>query len=238
MALKFHCPNCKGEIVSKYLNIGDTIKCLNCGTEVIIPENVQGTNEESTLLKPVPIGHKETPKSKPNSRSKSNNSNNLKIFTSPAGAGIAIICFFLPWVKFSCGGPPKYASGAELGGVFWLVFFAALAIVGAFFILRSQKQTVKSRPVIIISSIVAMAVILFKYIEFANGGKSGIRPGDIGLSIQFGGIGTIIGFVVALIGVSFLNLERDTVLVQYCEDCGSKLQQGDEFCGSCGSKIS
>ncbi|MCH8289130.1 MAG: hypothetical protein IID12_08505 [Candidatus Marinimicrobia bacterium] len=129
-------------------------------------------------------------------------------FISPAGAIIAAICFFLPWIKFSCAGQTKYASGADLGGIYWVVFISALAIIGAFFFFRSQRQVGKSKVITILSSIVALGVMVFKYVNFTNGMETEfgtIKPEDIGLEIQFGGIGTLLGFVVALIGSQFLK---------------------------------
>ena len=50
MALKFKCPDCSEEIVTKYCKIGEVIKCNKCGAEFAIPENVQQTDKESTLI--------------------------------------------------------------------------------------------------------------------------------------------------------------------------------------------
>jgi hypothetical protein len=130
------------------------------------------------------------------------------IFTSPAGAAIAAICFFLPWAKFSCGGMHDTASGADLGGILWIVFIAAIASLGAFFYFRSQNQTEKAKPIILWSSLGALAILVIRYIMFMSGEKTEygtIRPKDIGFSIQFGAIGTLIGFVVALFGTRFLS---------------------------------
>jgi Co/Zn/Cd efflux system component len=127
------------------------------------------------------------------------------------GAILAAICFFLPWVKFSCSGIEKTASGSELGGILWLVLLAALVVVGAFFFFRNQGQIQKSKPIILVSSIVALAVMIVRYIIFMSGEKTQfgtIRPQDIGLSFQFGAIGTLIGFIVALFGTTFLKSDE------------------------------
>jgi len=137
--------------------------------------------------------------------------NDKKRFISLAGAGIVLICFFLPWVKFSCAGITQYSSGSDLGGVFWLVFISALVIVGSFLFFRGKGQTGKSKLIIIVSSLVALGVLLFKYIGFASGTKTElgtISPKDIGLTIQFGGIGTVIGFIIALFGSKYLDEKK------------------------------
>ena len=131
-----------------------------------------------------------------------------KIFLTPSGAIISIICFFLPWVRFSCMGEVKNASGADLGDSFWIVFVAALAILLIYFIFYSKKELPKAKPFIIISSLIALGVMLFQYIKFSAGENTEfgrISPQDIGLSIQFGAIGTIIGFILSSIGSFFLD---------------------------------
>ncbi len=143
-----------------------------------------------------------------NEESKMEEKKDKKIFLSPAGAIIALICFFLPWVRFSCMGKTKYASGADLGGMFWVVFAAAIFIVLIFFVFQTRKELAKSKPFILIASLAALVIILIQYIRFSSGELTEfgrIRPQDIGLTIQFGGIGTVIGFILSFIGSFFLN---------------------------------
>jgi len=133
----------------------------------------------------------------------SENKEDKKVFLTPAGAIIVLICFFLPWVKVSCAGKVIYVSGAEIGGIFWLVFVTALAIILAFFYFRSQKQLEKSRPVAIFSSMAALLAIFIKYLSSTCGQKSiFVRAGSkaIDCTIQLGAIGTVIGFIMAMIG--------------------------------------
>jgi uncharacterized membrane protein (DUF485 family) len=133
---------------------------------------------------------------------------NKKLFLTPAGALIVLICFFLPWVKVSCAGRVKNVSGAEIGGIFWLVLVSALAIIVAFFYFRSQKQLEKSRPVAILSSIVALAVIFIKYTSLAWEQKSVVAKAGskvIDCTIQLGAVGTVIGFILAITGLFFLK---------------------------------
>ena len=133
-------------------------------------------------------------------------------FLTPTGAAFAVICFFLPWVEVSCDRRTRISiSGADMArndGIFWLVLGAALVILASFFYFRSQKQLIQARPIVIFSSLVGLGVLLFKFFDFSKGtqilGRT-IRPEDLGLSIQFGGVGTLLGFVLALIGCAFLE---------------------------------
>jgi len=138
-------------------------------------------------------------------------------FISPAGAAIAVLCFFLPWVEVSCnsfGGRELHSvSGADMGGILWIAFVAAIAIIVAVLVYRAQNQLQKAQPIVILCAITAFVVMLIQYIRFSNE-TSGqqtpfgrVRPEDLGISfsIQIGGIGTLLGFAVALIGSAFLK---------------------------------
>lgn len=136
------------------------------------------------------------------------NKEDKKVFLTPVGAIIALICFFLPWVKVSCAKTLKSVSGAEVGGIFWLIFVAGLSIIVAFFYFRNKKQHEKSRPVAVFGSLVALAVIFIKYVSLAWGQKNLlVKAGTkvIDCTIQVGAIGTIIGFVLAIIGSGFVK---------------------------------
>ena len=138
----------------------------------------------------------------------SQNKEDKKVLLTPAGAIIALICFFLPWVKVSCARTTKSFSGPEIGGFFWLVLVSALAIIVAFFYFRSQKQLEKSKPVAILGSLFALAVMFIKYVSLALEQKSVVAKAGskvIDCTIQIGAIGTIIGFILAIIGSSFLK---------------------------------
>ena len=165
---------------------------------------------------------------------------NKSVFLSPAGALIALICFFLPWVKISCSGIEQTASGSQIGGELWIVFAAAVVILGAFYLFRNLKQLDKARPVVILSSLSGLAVLLFKFLKFATPQETEfgtITLKDIGSSIQFGAVGTVIGLIMALIGSSFLKTQDVLkTTAHFCADCGTKLQLGDEYCPNCGAK--
>lgn len=49
MALKFNCTNCNEEIIVKFLKAGETVKCRNCDSYVIIPAHAIQTEEQATI---------------------------------------------------------------------------------------------------------------------------------------------------------------------------------------------
>jgi hypothetical protein len=127
------------------------------------------------------------------------------VFTSPAGAIIAIICFFLPWVKISCGPFSSNASGLDIGGILWLSFICAIGILVIFYIFFRQNRIEDAKPGALIFSIGGLIVIIGSY--FVETGKTGISPSieDLSDFLAVGAYGTIIGFIIAFIGSFFLK---------------------------------
>jgi uncharacterized RDD family membrane protein YckC len=50
MSLKFNCPHCGAEIVSKYLRIGEQCLCRQCQKRFAVPEEAVAVEGESTLI--------------------------------------------------------------------------------------------------------------------------------------------------------------------------------------------
>jgi hypothetical protein len=208
MAMKFRCKSCDENIIVQFLNVGDSAECKNCGMVNQVPESSEIVDDKQ----PGAI-HSQVKQSAPEKElsargGESVNPDDKKRFITPSGAGIALICFFLPWAKFSCMGEVKYQSGADLGGIFWAVFVAALAILAAYFVFSNNKQLKKAKPIVIASSLIALGILLYQYIRYSLGVETDlgkIKLEDIGFSLQFGGIGTVIGYLLALFGTSFLN---------------------------------
>ncbi len=131
-----------------------------------------------------------------------------RIFLTPAGAMIALICFFLPWVKVSCGRTTRSLSGPDIGGIFWLVLIATLVMMAAFFFFRKKNQPEKSRYVAIVGSVIALAAIYIKYISVAYGQNSLlVKAGTkvVRFNVQIGAIGAILGFILILIGEVYIK---------------------------------
>jgi uncharacterized membrane protein len=134
---------------------------------------------------------------------------------TPTGAGIAAVCFFLPWVQFSCGGYSRRVSGADIAGgdsSLWIVFGAAVVIIGAYLVFKAQRRVAASRPITILSSLAGAALLIFKGIEFSQPQQTmfgRISPQDLGLSIQPGALGTLAGFGLAFLGALLTRAAPD-----------------------------
>jgi membrane protease YdiL (CAAX protease family)/DNA-directed RNA polymerase subunit RPC12/RpoP len=51
MALKYNCPKCGHEIISRYLKPGDSLPCPACRGHIFVPENAVQTDEEGNILR-------------------------------------------------------------------------------------------------------------------------------------------------------------------------------------------
>ncbi|MCX6827899.1 MAG: hypothetical protein NT002_01255 [candidate division Zixibacteria bacterium] len=133
----------------------------------------------------------------------------FSIFLTPAGAGIAIICFFLPWVKVSCGTVTVEASGARIGGIFWAVLAAAIIIMLSFFFFWKRKELIKARLVTLIGAVFSVAVMLYKFIDAFGGSPSNINVSDIGGVLRIGAFGSFAGFLLSVLGTAFMIDEKE-----------------------------
>jgi hypothetical protein len=128
----------------------------------------------------------------------------IRIFLTPAGAGIAIICFFLPWVKVSCGTITVQASGARIGGIFWLVLIAAILILISFFVFWGRKELFRIKLVIPVAAAMAMIIMLYKFISTFGSGEVDIKSSDLFSVIRPGALGEFVGFIMAMLGSIFI----------------------------------
>jgi Ca2+/Na+ antiporter len=138
----------------------------------------------------------------------SENKEDKRIFLTPAGAMIALICFFLPWVKISCGRTTKSFSGPDIGGIFWLVLIAALVMVLAFFYFRRKNQPQKSKYVAILGTIMALLAVIVRYVSLVYGQNSiWVKAGTkaVRFKVQMGAIGTLFGLVLVMIGAVLMK---------------------------------
>ena len=182
--------------------------CKHCGTQAlgvspVAPRQaVAAASERASAASGQPLGARQASGSATDARE------DKRAFFTPSGAILALICFFLPWVRLSCVGVERNYSGADEGGILWLVFAAALVILAAFYYFRSMDRLYQAKPFVIIGAAIALLVILIKYISFTQGIDTGygkINYSDLGLTLQFGGMATIIGYILALAGVAFFG---------------------------------
>lgn len=142
---------------------------------------------------------------------------NKKKFISPSGALLAVVCFFMPWIKISCMDKTQYFSGAELARdhgqhIFWLLLACAIVMLLVFAVGFYKRRLDLAKPIVLVCAVSGLVILLFKYLDSGKGIKTDmgvIRPEDLGLSVSFGMVGTAIGFVVALVGTFFLKREMD-----------------------------
>jgi hypothetical protein len=134
---------------------------------------------------------------------------NRLIFLTPAGAAIAFISFFLPWIQISCLGRSSY-SGMDFGGIYWIVLLMSVAILGAFFLFRKLKRLPLLKPVTIAATIIAWGVIIYGCVAIAGGKRIlffRLGPDSVHLKIHMGGYGTLFGYLLAILGVTWRHLK-------------------------------
>ena len=132
-------------------------------------------------------------------------------FISPSAAVLALIFFFLPWVEFDEGFMRRVLNGVELAEhnrLLYLVPLAALVCLGSSFITKALRNRQKSKSLIISSSLVAMAALIYQYVELIRntGGRSSRHVIVVEqLSLQYGSYATFLAFLGALIGAFSLT---------------------------------
>lgn len=107
-------------------------------------------------------------------------------FITPAGAGIAIVCFFLPWVRISCVRAYTFTGLeiAQLKAIYWLVLGGEVAVV-ALWLLR--------RP--LLAAAAALVPLMVIVAPVVRGERT-----RIDLELQIGAYGTVLGLIAAALG--------------------------------------
>ena len=171
-----------------------------------------------------------------------NNDEDSKKLLTPTGAIIAVIFFFLPWLKTSCG----TVSGADIAKadeLIWLVFISALLIVIIYFGYNNIKRLSKAVPFVLLLSAIGLGIIFIKGADLAKQ-----LPRRSGLTVGIGLIGTIIGFILAIIGVAFFKDSSPTKIILTesevsnskslkCPSCGNEVLRTSKYCDNCGIAI-
>lgn len=167
---------------------------------------------------------------------KNNSEHEGKSFVSLIGGAIALISFFTPWV--GCEG--RTWSGYDLGDERWLVFAAAGVIVGSCLFFLNSKSLEKAKNYVIVSSIIGIGYMILLYIQMQEHEYSKY------LEVKWGGVTTVLGFLMALIGVSYLQSPKTSTIIlghspdySFCGNCGHKYNETNagEFCEECGNKL-
>lgn len=133
-------------------------------------------------------------------------------FAGPAGAAILIVCFFLPWMRCSCGpGLGRTLSGVELGGIAWLAVAAGCGVLAAFAILGRLKLLRRAWPVPAAAAVLAGGAIASGMARLSRGidaGLTHVKPVGLHVRLQAGGIGMIAGLALLLLGTVLLMPRR------------------------------
>ncbi len=114
----------------------------------------------------------------------------------------------------------------------------------AFFFFQSHRKLQKAKLVVMLCSIIGITVPIIKYALFVSKLESELHmsPEQLDVSIQFGAFCTLLGFVVALIGMPYLKStipktnERKSTVYSYPR-CGARISPSDSFCSNCGARI-
>jgi hypothetical protein len=135
---------------------------------------------------------------------------------SPAGAGIILICFFLPWVRVSCGGKNVTLSGAKIGGIFWAIIALAGIMLTAYLYFKFQKSAHKSRFIFLVGAVISIGIIayqtikvmLFPDIPFY------IPSALINFRIKPGAWGTLVGLILILASAPYIRTSHKDKSIQ------------------------
>ena len=143
-------------------------------------------------------------------------------FITPLGGIIALTCFFFPWVERGAPFIPTIEKDGSLtysmsGVDFFLTkflapnasliavaFIASAVIISLSLYMVIRRTPWKSRVPILISAGIGLSHLLTEYLWHVRVSQ---LPGVSSYSAQLGFWGTIIGFVVTVIGVFFIRTE-------------------------------
>ncbi|MDR3580066.1 MAG: zinc ribbon domain-containing protein [Oryzomonas sp.] len=157
---------------------------------------------------------------------------------SPSGAGLALLCFFLPWMEVSCVGQTKTISGADIGGEFWIVFIAALVALGAYLYFKNLNMLKTAQPIITLASLVGIGFLMYKLLKVNSGVDTGfgkLTLADFGFKPQIGIYGTVLGFLMSLLGSIELSNGISSKMVVSNKDIDNNTQH--KFCTKCGQSV-
>ena len=94
-------------------------------------------------------------------------------------------------------------SGADLGGVLWLLPVATVIILAAFFIFNTKNRIPLFQGIALGAAVMAVAALVWKLADIISAPKPAfglIKPHDVGFRLGIGGIGTMLGLVGAILG--------------------------------------
>ena len=147
-----------------------------------------------------------------------------KLFISPAGALIVLICFFLPWAKISCQGLPDTAvtfsaSDTDIARIMWAAFAAVIVILVAYVgvVIAVHFGSDKEfgdygkllMTVVIVCWLVGVASIIIRGLQLLNDSTYKAFKDSLDIDLLYGAWATLAGFVLILGGAYFLKWRKD-----------------------------
>lgn len=134
---------------------------------------------------------------------------------SSSGAGVAVLCFFLPWIRVSCGGQSvatlsgwELAAGTTVGAGFsaqqvpgepilFLVLLAGLGVLAlAYFSLQRGYLTKLDGLGPIGLGVLALLVL---FIQFSGARERAAQQGFV-VEYQYGFWGVVLGYIATIVG--------------------------------------
>ena len=133
-------------------------------------------------------------------------------FITPLGAIIAFACFFMPWVKIDGRRINETLSGLTCvhnSSLVAIAFVACLLIICSSLYMVTRRTPWKSRVLILINSVTGLGGLWSEYLTYTGLAETLIgRAENFQLALRFGLWGTIIGFIVAAVGILLIKTEN------------------------------
>lgn len=188
----------------------------------------------------------------------------LPKFLSGGGAGVALLCFFLPWITVSCQGMPlsfsfsgwTLAVGTTIENqrvpgepILFVVLLAAILLIPLSLVARGKTRNEVRNSLVLrgLTSAVPVVLLLYKAGQWNNQVQRQ-AGGLVRLDYQPWFFLTILAFIAAGIG-GFLELREGrkipsgttvaeaSKVLRTCVRCGGGNPRSDMFCVECGERL-
>lgn len=126
----------------------------------------------------------------------------------------------------------------------WVILIVAIVIIVCFFWFGEEKTDIL-KPIVVLGGLLGLAILVIRFVQFEQECK-------VMYEIRYGAIGTLIGFIVSIVGLQFIedsvpkvetekreNQSQESALprINFCPECGAKVNSEDSFCQNCGQSL-
>ena len=128
------------------------------------------------------------------------------IWVTPFGAGVAVVCFFLPWGRASCGGVSHEFSGTNSGAVLWGVPILCGLVLALFLSFHRRKQMTGAQPLSLITLGAAFLLLLYRAVLASvqmDSLQGRFLQSFLSIEPRPGGLLFLAGLSLALLGAAF-----------------------------------